>query len=113
MESTTDFEKLLFLYKTEGRNMTIESFCISNGVNYRAFDKWYRNCHRDIVPIQIISKPETEQEHQECKHTDEQSSTHETLITMTLNFSNGMYIRRKHLTYPELKQLILKVEGLC
>src|SRR5574344_1488596 len=78
MESTTDFEKLLFLYKTEGRNMTIESFCISNGVNYRAFDKWYRNCHRDIVPIQIISKPETE-DHQECKHKNEQFSTHESL----------------------------------
>lgn len=53
MESTTDFEKLLFLYKTEGRNITIESFCVSNGVNYQAFDKWYRNCHLDIVPIQI------------------------------------------------------------
>lgn len=101
MESTTDFEKQLFLYKTEGRNITIESFCVSNGVIYRAFDKWYRNCHSDIVPIQIISKPETEQER---KHTDEQSSTHETLITMTFNFSNGMDIRRKHLTYSELKQ---------
>ena len=42
MESITDFEKLLFLYKTEGRNMTMESFCMNNGVNYGAFDKWYR-----------------------------------------------------------------------
>ena len=92
--------------------MTIESFCINNGVNYRAFDKWYRNSHKDIIPIQIIDKPEAE--HQECKQDrNEQSSTHETLITMTLNFSNGMYIRGKHLTYSELKRLILKVESLC
>lgn len=112
MESTTDFEKLLFLYKTEGRNMTIESFCINNGVNYRTFDRWYRNSHKDIVPIQITDKPEAE--HEERKQEDDsQHSDHETLITMTLNFSNGMYIRRKHLTYAELKQMILKVEGLC
>ena len=92
--------------------MTIESFCISNGVNYRAFDKWYRNCHWDIVPVQITDKPEPEEQEYNQDIT-EHSSAHETLITMTLNFSNGMYIRRKHLTYSELKQLILKVEGLC
>ena len=38
MESTTDFEKLLFLYKTEDHNMTIKSFCMNNGVNYGTFD---------------------------------------------------------------------------
>ena len=109
MESITDFEKLLFLYKTEGHNKTIESFCMNNGVNYRAFDKWYRNCHKDIIPVQITDRPESEP--QESKN--DQASVHDTLITLTLNFSNGMYMRRKHLTYSELKQLILKVEGLC
>ena len=92
--------------------MTIESFCITNGVNYRTFDRWYRNSHKDIVPVQIIDKPEAEPGG--CKQEKNlQQSDHETLITMTLNFSNGMYIRRKHLTYSELKWLILKVEGLC
>ena len=38
MESTTYFEKLLFLYNTEGRNMIIASFCMNNGVNYGTFD---------------------------------------------------------------------------
>jgi len=109
MESTTDFEKLLFLYKTEGHNMTIESFCMNNGVNYRSFNNWYRNCHKDIVPVQITDRPEPEP--QESKN--DQTAAHDTLITLTLNFSNGMYMRRKHLTYSELKQLILKVEGLC
>lgn len=59
MESTTDFEKLLFLYKTEDKNMSIESFCVNNGINYRAFDKWYRNTHKNIVPVQIIDGPES------------------------------------------------------
>ena len=30
MENTTDFEKLLFLYKTEGKNMSIEFFCVKS-----------------------------------------------------------------------------------
>lgn len=33
MESTTDFEKLFFLYKTEGRNMTIEA-CKQSKLTY-------------------------------------------------------------------------------
>jgi hypothetical protein len=39
MVSTTDFEKLLFFCKTEGKNMSIQTFCVNSGLNYRAFDK--------------------------------------------------------------------------
>lgn len=31
MLSTIDFEKLLFLYKTEGQNMSIHTFCVNKG----------------------------------------------------------------------------------
>ena len=60
MLSTTDFEKLLFLYKTEGKNMSIQTFCINSGVNYRAFDKWFRNTHKDIVLFEVLDRPEAE-----------------------------------------------------
>jgi hypothetical protein len=36
MLSTTDFDKLLFLYNTEGKNMSIKTFCVNSGGNYRA-----------------------------------------------------------------------------
>lgn len=39
MVSTTDFEKLLFFYKTEGKNRSIQTFCMNNVANYRTFDK--------------------------------------------------------------------------
>ncbi|MCO6026538.1 hypothetical protein NG821_11955 [Prevotella cerevisiae] len=39
IQGTTDLEKLLFLYKTEGKNMSIQTFCVNSGLNYRAFDK--------------------------------------------------------------------------
>ena len=37
----------------------------------------------------------------------------ETFISLSMNFSNGMYLKRNRLSYPELKQFILKLEGLC
>ena len=41
MERTSDFEQLLFLYKTEGKGIILEQCCFNNGINYRAFDRWY------------------------------------------------------------------------
>ena len=53
MERTSDFEQLLFLYKTEGKGISLEQFCINNGINYRAFDRWYGNHHEGVVPVQV------------------------------------------------------------
>ncbi|GAA6530474.1 hypothetical protein LPYR103PRE_24470 [Segatella asaccharophila] len=112
MLSTTDFEKLLFLYKTEGKNMSIQTFCVNSGVNYRAFDKWFRNTHKDIVPVEVLDRPKEEiRENKES--VEEQPGSQETFITLSMNFSNGMYLKRSGLSYPELKQFILKLEGLC
>lgn len=116
MESTTDFEKLLFLYKTEGKNMSIESFCVNNGVNYRSFDKWYRNTHKNIVPVQIIDKPDFEKsEDQTPSHDKEQdhASKEEALISLSVYCNNGVSVKRRHLTFTRLKELIVKPEGLC
>jgi len=112
MLSTTDFEKLLFLYKTEGKNMSIQTFCVNSGVNYRAFDKWFRNTHKDIVPVRVVDGPEAKtREGREA--AVEQPGIQETFISLSMNFSNGMYLKRNRLSYPELKQFILKLEGLC
>lgn len=60
MERTSDFEQLLFLYKTEGKGISLEQFCINNGINYRAFDRWYRNHHEGVVPVQVVGTLEDE-----------------------------------------------------
>jgi hypothetical protein len=39
MVNTTDFEKRFFLYKTEGKNMLIQIYCVNNSVNYQAYYK--------------------------------------------------------------------------
>ena len=110
MERTSDFEQLLFLYKTEGKGISLEQFCINNGINYRAFDRWYRNHHEGVVPVQVVGTLEDESK---SPSSSENHGGRDTLITVSLSFSNGMYIRHKHLTYAEVKELIVKMEGLC
>lgn len=43
MYSSSDFEKLWFLYKTEGepQGISINSFCLTHGVPYRDFNTWF------------------------------------------------------------------------
>jgi hypothetical protein len=43
MTSSTDFQKLWFLYKTEGspNGISINDFCLNRGVSYSEFEKWY------------------------------------------------------------------------
>ena len=43
MFSEKDFERLWFLYKTEGepKGVSINSFCISNNIPYTAFYDWF------------------------------------------------------------------------
>jgi hypothetical protein len=58
MERTSDFEKLLFLYKTEDKDFSIELYCINNEINYRVFDRLYHN-HRDgVVLVQLAGSLE-------------------------------------------------------
>jgi len=107
MERTSDFEKLLFLYKTEGKGISLEQFCINNGINYRAFNKWYRNHHEDVVQVQVVGAPEDKGKSQS---SSEKQGGHETLITVSLSFSNGMYMRHKNLTFANIQwtsQLLL------
>jgi len=110
MESTEEFEKLLFLYKTEGKNMSIETFCIHNGINYRAFDKWYRNTHKKIVPVQIVDIPDKEVQSEKAsesskQHVEPENLEHlpEPLISMSLYCNNGISVKRRHLTFGQLK----------
>lgn len=61
MESTTILKSCFFCIRQRARTCSIESFCVNNGINYRAFDKWYRNTHKNIVPVQIIDGPESDE----------------------------------------------------
>jgi len=57
MYSSEDLEKLWFLYKLEGKpkNLSIESFCLQQGVSYQAFYKWLVSVQYSAVVSKINS----------------------------------------------------------
>ena len=62
MFSSKDFEKLWFLYQTEGvpEEESINSFCEKNGVPYEEFDKWFRKTHQAVGRVEIENIPDDE-----------------------------------------------------
>jgi hypothetical protein len=52
MYSSSDFEKLRFLYKTEGefQGISINSFCLRQGALYRDFNSWFvKTCKKTFL----------------------------------------------------------------
>lgn len=62
MYQSRDFEQLWILYKTESesKGISINSFCMNQGVLYKQFYDWYRKIHKKIVPVQIEGLPTDE-----------------------------------------------------
>lgn len=56
MYSSENFDKLCFLYKLEGqpKNLSIESFCLQQGVPYQLFNKCFSSRKKSIVPVDIV-----------------------------------------------------------
>ena len=111
MYSASDYEKLWFLYKTEGepKGISINSFCINQGVPYELFNDWFRKTHKKIVPVQIDGAPSGEERNQEeISKKDKRGHIMVSILTR-----DGLQIRKKNLSYQELKQLVENLEGLC
>jgi len=113
MYSNSDFEKLWFLYKTEGepKGISINSFCVNQGVPYNQFNDWFRKTHKKIVPVQIdgiLSADEGSAKDEKPEIVREKGH-----IMVFIQNRDGLQIKKKNLTYPELKLLVEKLEGLC
>ena len=120
MFSDKDFEKLWFLYKTEGEphGTSINSFCMNQGVPYTQFNTWYRTRMQKIVPVEVEGMPEGQ-----GVTPEEQSSPHVTKtkelkqlhgqIMVTIQTREGLYLRKSNLNYAGLKAFVEKMEGLC
>ncbi len=59
MCSESDFEKLCFMYKTQGepKGVFINKFCVINSVPYKAFNDWLRKTQKRVVPVVIEGSP--------------------------------------------------------
>jgi len=118
MISNSDFEKLWFLYKTEGvpKGISINAFCSSRGVNYNDFNKWYRKMHKSIVPVEIEGAPENvigETVDTDAEDASKDWRSKNGGIHVFIRTHDGLQIQKKGLNYQELVNLVGKLEGLC
>ncbi len=112
MFSSKDFEKCWFLYQSEGlpHNLSIEEFCLKQGVPVVEFNKWYRNTHKRIHPIRVDGAPSEMKE----EFSEGQKPTKESLrISVSICMSNGVFVKRKNLSYEGLLAFVEKLEGIC
>lgn len=113
MFSSKDFEKCWFLYQSEGLpyNLSIEEYCLKQGVPINEFNKWFKDTHKRIHPIQVDGIPAKEDLKE--KKQDPVSSQDSSRISITVSVSNGVFIKRKNLSYDGLQRFVEKLEGLC
>lgn len=113
MFSSKDFEKCWFLYQSEGLpyNLSIEEFCLKQGVPVNEFNKWYRDTHKRIHPIQVDGALVLESK--ENGSAEQAPSQGPVRIAVTICMSNGVFIKRKNLSYESLQRFVEKLEGLC
>ena len=120
MYSSSDFEKFWFLYKTEGEpnGISINAFCVSNGIPYTQFYKWFRNTRQPIVPVEVVGAPvatDTEKEMPTASAEKEPIRKYDSNsgIRVIIQSRSGLQIKKSNLSYQELKNLVEKLEGLC
>ena len=99
--------------RTEGipHDLSIEQFCLKQGVPVNEFNKWYRDNHKRIHPIQVDGIPS--EESKEPSGESLAKGTNSVRISITRFMSNGVLIKRKKLSYDSLLKFVEKLEVLC
>ena len=106
MFSEKDFERLWFLYKTEGepKGVSINSFCISNNIPYTAFYDWFKKTQKKVVPVEVEGIPEEllqagNEVQDVTKDKPKRTTPHKGSIMVTIRTREGLCIQKKGLDY--------------
>ena len=97
--------------------MSIEQFCIQQGVPYQVFNKWFRDRKKRIVPVEIVGREEEPKPDETSKVEFPKASKTPKDVPcikyVKLVFGNELKVEKKNLAYQGLKELVEKLEGLC
>jgi hypothetical protein len=122
MLSSTDFQKVWFLYQTEGapKGISINSFCVNQGVPYNEFEKWYKKNHQKVAEVNVVGSPEQTSEDtlpaeapRAVQTKDSENKKRRGNILVTIKTSDGLHISKGGMDYEELKLLVSRLEGFC
>ena len=118
MYSSEELEKFYFDYQTEWmpRGMSIQAYCSRNNVPYKILDRWIRDIHRRVVPVEVTGIPEGEKKEgpQGPEAERKNPGGEEVDIRVNITTSTGMEVTKGGLDYGGLRKFIEKLEGvLC
>lgn len=117
MISNNDFEKAWFLYKTEyePNNISINDFCIRNGIPYTEFNKWFRKTHKQIVPLEVEGVPggDNTSKAPSASPAPDAPKSRSKGIHVFIRTYDGLQIQKKGINYQDLVKLVEKLEDLC
>ena len=107
MFSEKDFERLWFLYKTEGEpnGVSINSFCIGNNIPYTAFYDWFKKTQKKVVSVEVEGIPEelirtgNEERQEVAKDKPKRTTPHKGSIMVTIRTREGLCIQKKGLVH--------------
>ena len=84
---------------------------MNQDVPYNQFNDWFRKTHKKILPVQIDGIPSVDEA--PAKESTSKVVKEKGDIMILIQNREGLQIKKKDLSYPELKKLVEKLEGLC
>ena len=120
MASSKDFEKIWKSYQdvAQPKGVSIVDYCQRNGIVYSQFQRWYKK-HVSGVSIVPVSDSDVQTEPAPMIPTESSPSQHSSVHLKTkvnyvnIEFSNGLKVCQKSISYEHLKMLVEKLEALC
>ena len=120
MASSKDFEKIWESYQEviKTKDVSIVDYCQRNGIVYSQFQRWYKK-HVSGVSIVPVSDPDVQTESAPMIQAESSPSQHlsghvKTKVNyVNIEFSNGLKVCQKSMSYEHLKLLVEKLEALC
>ena len=120
MASSKDFEKIWESYQEviKTKDVSIVDYCQRNGIVYSQFQRWYKK-HVSGVSIVPVSDSDVQTEPAPMIPTESSPSQHSSVHVKTkvnyvnIEFSNGLKVCQKSMSYEHLKLLVEKLEVLC
>ena len=120
MATSKDFEKLWRRYQDEFQSSgkSIVTYCQENGIIYSQFQRWYKK-HVSGVNIVPVSDPDPQIESSLMMSEESTPSHHLSghakakVNYVNIEFSNGLKVCQKSISYEHLKMLVEKLEALC
>ena len=118
MYSDKDFQTFWFRYKTEGEphGISINSFCINQGVPYKQFYAWFKNHAKDtVIPVEIEGAA-ADEETDDVEAPPQPASKPKAKkggILITIQTTDGLFVKKGGLDYAGMKDLVSRLEGLC